>query len=62
MKKTCRIIAIIMLLAAIGFFVYAINNPQFSWPWSNGITYTIYGVYIAITAVLFIAPFGKKAD
>ena len=62
MKKISRIIAGIMLLAAIGFFVYAMNHPELSWPWSNAVTYTIYGIYAVVMCVLFVAPFHRKAQ
>lgn len=60
MKKVSRIIATIMLVVALGFFIYAINHPELSWPWSNAITFTIYGIYLLIMIVLFIAPFKNK--
>ena len=55
-KKKSRIIASIMLIAAIAFFIYAITHPTASFPWSNTITYFIYAVYILIMVLLFIAP------
>ena len=60
MKKTCRIIASVMLLVAIGFIVFALNHPESTFPWSNTITYTIYGIYALVTILLFIAPFKGK--
>ena len=60
MKKTSRIAAGIMLMVAIGFFIYAINHPEGAFPWSNTMTYTIYGVYLLVMIVLFIAPFADK--
>ena len=44
-KKYSRIIAVIMLVIAIVFIFIALNNPQASFPWSNAITYILYGVY-----------------
>lgn len=59
-KKISRIIGIIMLSAAAGFILFALNNPQAGFPWSNTITYSIYIIYL-ITAILFlVAPFGSK--
>ncbi len=58
-KKKSRIIALMMLFVAIIFFVYAINHPEASFPWSNTITYFIYAVYILIMMLLFVAPFRK---
>ncbi len=58
-KKKSRIIALIMLISAIVFFVFAITHPTASFPWSNTITYFIYAVYILIMVVLFVAPYRK---
>ena len=41
-KKSSRIVAVIMLIIAIIFFVVALNNPQASFPWNNIITYILY--------------------
>ena len=59
-KKYSRIIAVIMLVIAVIFIFVALNNPQASFPWSNTITYILYGLYVVIMVVLFIAPFKKK--
>ena len=73
-KKSSRIVAVIMLIIAIIFFVVALNkliiaiiffvvalnNPQASFPWSNIITYILYGIYVIIMIILFIAPFKRK--
>ncbi len=58
-QKKSRIIASIMLIAAIAFFAFAITHPTASFPWSNAATYFIYAVYILIMAVLFVAPCRK---
>ena len=59
-KKYSRIIAVIMLVIAIVFIFIALNNPQASFPWSNENTYILYGVYVCLMIVLFIAPFKRK--
>ena len=59
-KKKSGIIASIMLFATIAFFVFAVNHPTASFPWSNTVTYFIYAVYILITALLFAAPCKKE--
>ena len=59
-KKYSRIIAVIMLVIAIVFIFIALNNPQASFLWSNEITYILYGVYVCLMIVLFIAPFKRK--
>ena len=59
-KKISRIIATIMLILAVAYVVFALCHPQMSFPWSNGITYTLYGLYIILVAILFVAPFKRK--
>ena len=59
-KKTSRIIGIVMLVLAIAFIIFAFNHPEMSFPWSNTITYLLYGVYVIVTVVLLIAPTKKK--
>lgn len=55
MKKSnlLLIIGLFMVMAAVCFVIFALNNPQSSFPWSNTITYGIYIVY-AIAAIFFI--------
>lgn len=59
-KKLSRIIAVIMLITATVFVVFALTHPQASFPWSNGATYTLYGMYVIAMLFLFIAPFKNK--
>ena len=59
-KKISRLIGIIMVIVAIGFIVFAINNPQASFPWSNTITYLLYGIYLVATVVMLVAPFKRN--
>ena len=58
-KKTSRIIGIVMLAIAIAFVIFAVSHPEMSFPWSNTITYLLYGVYGIAMVVMFIAPFKK---
>ena len=47
MKKTTSLIIGAMLVAvAICFVSYATGHPEASFPWSNRITFMIYGAYI----------------
>ena len=48
-NKIFLFIGIVMFIIAIGFIIYAFNNPQASFPWSNSITYGIYLIYIVAT-------------
>lgn len=44
----------VLVIAALVFVVYAISNPQLSFPWGNTITYTIYAAYIILTIAMFV--------
>lgn len=59
-KKAARTAALIMLLAAIAFIFFALNNPQAGFPWSNAVSYTIYGIYAAAMLILFLVSFKRK--
>ena len=59
-KKISRIIGLAMVIIAIVFVVFALNHPEMSFPWSNTITWVLYGVYAIVTIVLLIAPTKKK--
>ena len=59
-KSISRIIGVIMLIIAIVFIMFALNHPEKSFPWSNTITWLLYGVYFLVTVVLLIAPKMKK--
>ena len=59
-KKFSRRIACVLLLAAIGFLLFALFHPEMSFPWSNTITYTLYAGYLLVMVVFFIAPFQSK--
>lgn len=47
------IIGYIMVVIAICFMVFALNHPEMSFPWSNNITYVIYGLYCIATVFIF---------
>ena len=59
-RKVSRIIGLILFLVAIVFLLYALNHPEATFPWSNTITYILYGIYTVVMAVLLIAPWKKK--
>ena len=59
-KKASRITAFSMLLAAAGFICYAFQHPEGAWPWSNTVTFALYGAYMIAMILLFIAPFKNK--
>lgn len=59
-KVTARAIGIGLLVIAAAFVGYALDHPEASFPWGNGVTYGIYAVYVAAVVVFLIAPFGQK--
>ena len=59
-KSISRIIGVIMLIVAFVFIMFALNHPEKSFPWSNTITWLLYGVHFLVTVVLLIAPKMKK--
>ena len=59
-KSISRIVGLVMLIIAVAFIVFALNHPEMSFPWNNTITWLLYGLYILVTVVLFIAPKMKK--
>ena len=58
-KSISRIIGLTMLIIAIVFIMFALNHPEKSFPWSNTITWLLYGVYFLVTVVLLI---GKRQN
>ena len=59
-KSTSRIVGLVMLIIAVAFIVFALNHPEMSVPWNNTITWLLYGLYVLVIVVLFIAPKMKK--
>ena len=59
-KKNSRIIGLMLAVIAIAFLWYALSHPEACFPWSNTVTYILYGLYAAVTAVLLIAPYSKR--
>ena len=60
MKITTKVIGLLMILVAIVFVLFALNHPEMSFPWSNTITFTLYGMYALVMVVLLIVPKKKK--
>ena len=59
-KYILRIIGLVMAVIAIAFVVFALNHPEMGFPWSNTITWGLYGVYAVVIVILLIAPTKKK--
>ena len=53
-KRIFLVTGVSMLIFAIGFVIYALNNPQASFPWNNAITYLIYAVYFIVMVASFV--------
>lgn len=51
--KLLVILGCLLVVIAICFFIYAISNPQASFPWNNTVTYMIYIVYGLITVLVW---------
>lgn len=45
-SRTSVIIGTIMLIIAGGFVAFAMQHPELSFPWSQRITFMLYGAYI----------------
>ena len=45
-RKTSLIIGVSLLVIAICFIGYAVNHPEAAFPWSNKVTFMLYGMYI----------------
>lgn len=58
-KKISRIVAVVMLIGAIIFLLFALRHPDASFPWNNTVSYTIYATYFIFMVIFFVAPFKK---
>ena len=45
-SRTSVIIGMVMLIIAGGFVAFAMQHPELSFPWSQRITFMLYGAYI----------------
>ena len=61
MKKRYFIPACVLVVAAIGFVIYAVGHPELSFQWSIQITHILYGLYVDAVVLLFVLAFWKKA-
>ena len=61
MKKRLFIPACVLVVAAVGFVIYAVGHPEMSFPWSVRITHVLYGLYVDVVILLFVLAFWKKA-
>lgn len=61
MKKRFFIPACVLLIAAVGFVLYALWHPELSFPWSTRITHLLYGLYMDAVVLMFVLAFWRKA-
>ena len=61
-KTKSRIAAAILTVLAVVYVVFALNNPQASLPFGTKVTGVLYGLYVGLVVILFIAPFQNKDD
>ena len=47
-KSTSLIIGVVLAVIAVCFVRYAAGHPEASFPWSNRITFMLYGVYVLL--------------
>lgn len=59
-RKWLRGLGLGMLLIAVGFLWYALSHPEASFPWSNTVSFILYGGYLLLTALFLIGPPRKK--
>lgn len=60
-KATSLTIGAVLIVIAVSFLAYAAGHPEASFPWSNRITFMIYGAYIWLLLKFLIdIPFLAK--
>ena len=59
-RKTSLIIGISLLVIAVCFIGYAVNHPEAAFPWSNRVTFMLYGIYIWLIFKFLLVPILQK--
>ena len=60
-KRVSLTIGTILLIIAFFFIAVAVNHPEAAFPWSNRVTFMLYGAYIWLLFKFLIAiPFFKQ--
>ena len=54
MKKRFFIPACVLVVAAVGFVIYAVGLLEMSCPWSIQITHILYGLYADAVILLYV--------
>lgn len=53
-RKLLKYTGIVMVVIATIFIIIAFNHPEFAWPWSNTVTYILYGLYLIVMSIMFV--------
>ena len=64
-RKTSLAIGAVLAGIAVCFVVYAAGHPESSFPWSNRITFMLYGAYVWLLMKFLVDipfPSGKRKD
>lgn len=60
MKKRFFIPARVLVVAAVGFVIYAVGHLEMSFPWSIQITHILYGLYADAVILLYVLALWKR--
>lgn len=60
MKKRFFIPACVLVVAAVGFVIYAVGLLEMSFPWSIQITHILYGLYADAVILLYVLALWKR--
>ena len=55
-KKAYYILGGVLCLLAAAFVAFALAHPEFSFPWPNWVSYTIFTLYGIYTILIFCMP------
>ena len=55
-KRIIRMLGILMLIVAFVFVIFALWHPERSFPWSNTVTWTLYGCYVLCALFFLLVP------
>lgn len=61
-KKPYYVLGIILCLLAAVFVAAVLTHPELSFPWPNGVSYTMYALYGIYTVIVFLIPKFKGAS
>ena len=53
-KKKSLVLGMILVFIGLCFIAFAVTHPEASFPWSNRITYMLYGIYLWFSDLLML--------